>query len=604
MRLLFYVEPHPVRNGFLSHISAALLLAPVLSSLSGRQGFSFTLFGNDPVLDRLAARFPEIVPHLARPTAAESRRIAAALAPWNAAGIEVWLDVVQGSGEFADFYGSVLERLHAAHDFDMILVWSENGAVRQFGARHGLPVVHAELGPTRTPFPETLYFDTQGTNGRAAMRRTARRLIRDMAGREVPPAASWVAGSGRDTGEPADPGLVFRPQTAALLPQRPYVYVPLQLADDLNTLLHSPFACPEDFLRRILPELAEAGYAVMIKGHPASPLRPYNLRLEGQALNYAATAPGDVILLPRELSFADTAFVAANAAYTASINSSASFEAMLLSGTPLLYGAACFDADGWLGENLPFFPAQAVVDRTTRRDILDRVAAAHLGRLFVPKRVVQETDYLLRLLEEIRTGSDCGTVAGLDFTDLYRVGSLERGLPGLARIASSPLDAVSPGDAAVCRDGRLRIGRPGMPGPAGDYAAAGLCLGHVDRCEADGNGVLLSGWALEREGLRPPKRIMVLARGVCLAAARPNRYRGDVLQAVPGAEAPFCGFSFHLPEVRPEELSLAVACWDNRVQCLKRLRPGLALHDRGAASRPGIMRRLLAAAGLPARPAQ
>jgi len=77
-----------------------------------------------------------------------------------------------------------------------------------------------------------------------------------------------------------------------------------------------------------------------------------------------------------------------------------------------------------------------------------------------------------------------------------------------------------------------------------------------------------------------------------------------VRQAVPGAKAPLWGFSFARPGGRPEELSLAVAGWDSRVQGLKRLRPGMALHDRGAASRPGIMRRLLAAAGLPARPAQ
>lgn len=585
LNVLFYSEPHPYRNSYTEHAEVVRRLLPALSRFVEERQISLRVFSNNEVIDRLLVEMPRSLPFWQRPTNAESRQIQGMFGQWDDAAIARWLDLVRGDGEVTEIYLSILRRLHFEQPIDVILTWSENGAVRRFGEEEGVPVLFGELGPTRPPFPETMYFDTHGTNGHSAFRPIIRRMIEEGKGGFLP-AQTWLVRNeiGNENQETAcsllDRGITFSTTYAELLPDRPYIFVPLQLADDLNTLMHSEFSAPLDFLKHAAEQAAKNGYDLVVKGHPGAGVRPYNMRREIEALDYLEQAHPDAVILPRDCPADTSAYVLANAAYVMTINSSVAFEAMILGVPALVLGQAAFDADGWLQENTPLLPADKPRDF---RPVLDAIVSANMDHVLVPRDVVLETDYLLNRLRARAADTDEATRLAQESFARWHVSGSDMSGDLLADIPRHPgigAGMVTPGTRIFRQAGVVLMHEPDNTRVL-EFAARQSCIGHIDGLvedDSENNGYTMVGWAMDTRTMAPPLMVLLVNDDTVVSCHRLLIPREDVGQVIPDlARTPLCGFRFGFRGGQIERMKLLVLCHDGSIHTVPTLGAGLSI---------------------------
>lgn len=337
-RVLVWIEPLPIRDRYDEFFQHGLFLAETFLLLKDH-GYEASLYANTPTLQRMVETYPACADMLVWPDADENRYFESLAGPWTAERQENWADLARGDGaitaRFRDIAGRILRESRA----EIAITWSDNGALRASANSINIPVLHCELGPTRPPFTETFYVDPNGTNGYASFRSLA-----------VPPSAPEAPlKSAQDLLFPntlpaAQLGTNAhnRPE-GSWVPEGPYVFIPLQLADDLNTKLHAPYATPRAFLAAVLPPLVEAGYAVVVKGHPGVSARPANVIAEDDALDLAESFGPQVSIAPREWDVDTQLACLGSCAFVCSLNSSVAFEALLLETPSILLGQAAFD---------------------------------------------------------------------------------------------------------------------------------------------------------------------------------------------------------------------------------------------------------------------
>ncbi|MDB6452710.1 GT99 family glycosyltransferase N-terminal domain-containing protein [Falsirhodobacter sp. 20TX0035] len=563
INLLYYLEPHPYRNTFTEHAGVMAVLEQALADAVDRQDVNLRIFSNGEVIDALMQQTPLMAPFLQRPTGAETRRIRALHDRWAEPKIAEWLQLVRGEGEVTDFYISILERLHREDPIDAILCWSENGAVRRFAAAHDIPVLHGELGPTRSPFPETVYFDPAGTNGHAAMRQTIRARLEAAEAEGIWNTFGTAAGClpMAEVHNPApetsptviDLCVTWTPEAAPWTPEGPYIYVALQLADDLNTLLHSRFPNPKAFLEHIVPEAKRLGYAVVVKGHPAAADRPFNLTRELEALIWLEDEHPDVLVLPRKTGARVSNHVMGQAHYVACINSSLGFEAMILGVPPLVLGDAVYDADGWLQERIPFLPAGAPRDFTA---VMDAVVGLTMRDHLIQRTALADPGALARILDGAISTRPARTtpwirrsVRGID-------------LPREVRIEADRL--------IVCPDTEHAFTLP----------TSGAFSGYIDGITTEANEEILRGWAIDTRHARAARIVWMMVDDRLVSEHRLVRKRRDVADALPGLPlSHYLGFAFALPPgVPPERIRLVFLSHDDRaLVCQPSRAPGQSI---------------------------
>lgn len=589
--VLFWSEPHPFRNSYTEHLHVAQMLLPPLLSEVQKGLISLRLFSNNDVIVQLNASLPGATAYLQRPTNDEARSIASQFDLWNDASIARWLQLVRGEGEVTEIYLAILERLHREQPIDVILTWSENGAVRRFARERGIPVLFGELGPTRAPFPQTMYFDPEGTNGHAAFRARVRDVI--MAGIGDPdaflPASTWLltnemANNKQETiSSLLDIGTTFRADWAQLLPDGPYLFVPLQLADDLNTLLHSDFTGPVDFLRHVTELAGKMGYGLVVKGHPGVKERPYNLRREIEALDWLEQNAPDAVILPRDCGPDMSAFVLSNAAYTVSINSSVGFEAMILGVPALILGQAAFDAGGWLQENIPLLPAASPRDFRAQ---ISALVSVHLDQILVPRPVVLQTDYLYHRLRALVARADLPltSFAHANWHVFGQVADIEQAMP-VPRTAFLGQVALPAGTSLAIQPGLAVLTHPDRTCDQALPLLDGF-TGYIDMVEPrDKKGeYLVAGWALETATLRPPLILLLFEGDKLKSRHRVLMPREDVAAAIPDLFAtPVCGFQFTFEMADVSQARVMIVSNDGSGQVLPRLSTGVVIGQR-----PGI----------------
>jgi hypothetical protein len=254
-----------------------------------------------------------------------------------------------------------------------------------------------------------------------------------------------------------------------------------------------------------------------------------------------------------------------------SINSSVSFESMLLGVPALVMGAAAFDANGWLQENISFRPADQQHDYSA---VMDMATAVHMQSVFVPKDIVLDSDYLFGLFREVTTDT-------ADFTDALLIGN-SVSAPVIPYLGAA---SVRCGDTIVVRNGSLLIQRKGDPSAVLGLRLSRMFLGHLDRCQVHGdNNLLLSGWAIDEKTGRPPMQLIVTSGSTIVSAHRINHRREDVFSEFPDLQGTLCGFSVVIENVKSENLSLVLVGYDGQGQIITHLKPGLQLHETGEAA--------------------
>jgi len=566
-KILIYIEPHPVRNYYEEFYDVGMLLCDSLHQLAPDRQYDFRYISNDAVVDRLVVERPNHSYLSLRFTAEENKKLNALYGQWNLKTINEWLSLVKGEGAVTDFYVSVLERVRQEYQFDAILLWSDNGAVRKFGEKNNLPVLHAEFGPTRHPFHKTIYFDPHGTNGAAAV--LSAQLDQLKLKLEVP-RETWLTRQGKTWNDEKKVGVIDAPLTveselaSEVYQNTPYIFIPLQLEDDLNTQLYSEFKTPETFLRHVIPQALAAGLNVVIKGHPAAQGRTFNLIAETKALKYAKTMGERVQILPRNTSSLNSMNVIAQSVAVVTINSSVGFEALLLGKNTLLFGNAAFD----IGSKLYSAGKTLTAENAANADHshLDKLTSFLCGHYLHPIESVTNGDALATVLDYIFESKDIDAT-----TNEYWAGwikHIEYGYRWLSEIAENPQSlkqGVNIGPLAGNRrifeanardfftsDDRLFVNGAfsGFRLTATAKIIENSFMGFVDSLsvdeEPDSQHLQITGWSLDRHGYRPPVQILFCADDKVISLHRVLTPRLDVAEALEKNIATRCGFTFQV----------------------------------------------------------
>lgn len=591
MKILVYIEPHPIRNWLEEFRDVGARLALAAEKFCYRAGHELRIVSNDDICDHIALTYASLAPKIDRLTIDESERLLEFDTPWREDSIARWLELTSGKGAACDFYCGVLRRVWERFPFDCVLLWSENGAVRLVASEIGALVLHFELGPTRLPFPETFYIDPLGTNGNASVSSLPEHFF--PAG--LPSGEAYVAKQSAIRQDDNKLGVedsgwsLVADKNGVRPPQDPYVYVPLQLADDLNTLSHSRFESPKAFLEEVVPAAIDAGFRVVLKGHPASLSRPYNLAMEVDAIRFAKSFGDRVIVVPSNIDSSASLRLVAQSAGVITINSSVAFEARLTGKKAVCLGLSVFDgrsepdansAIEWLLENPQcedyrtswmmrsyFYPIQTLDDGSA----LD---------IAIPKMMVEHArggsfgaDFWKQWADEVAFGERwlvCGNESPI--RQPTTITGWKRLLDG-----STKKVRVSGGSIFLAAENY----------GCEEWASAvvdGTCIhGAIDEVNFADGMLYLRGWAVDVDGMRPPICMFVMNRSsmTVVSTHRAVVSRPDVRSALGRQIALRCGFEFRtrVDELDIESLQLAIVSSDNRVQ-LAELISGVPLNGQ------------------------
>src|ERR1700712_3305131 len=210
MKILLYVEPHPIRDSFEEFSGIGTFLTEAFLNAKRTAPLDIRVFSNNAVIDIICNKIPNASMICERPSGIESKQIEDFKTAWNKDNIDTWIDLTNATGLATPLYTGILERLHKKYQFDAVVLWSENGAVRKFCEEHSLIALHGELGPTRPPFEETMYFDPSGTNGNASARNVN---LSELNLKALPPE-TWLGQKSRYENSPDGIGIVDMPYTA------------------------------------------------------------------------------------------------------------------------------------------------------------------------------------------------------------------------------------------------------------------------------------------------------------------------------------------------------------------------------------------------------
>jgi hypothetical protein len=590
-RVLVYIEPHPVRNYYEEFYDVGLLLCEAMYRLGLESGYEFRYLSNDAVIDRMITEKAHLSHLSMRMTSVENSILDSYFGQWGTKTISDWLSIVRGEGDIADFYISALKRTRTEYNFDAVLLWSDNGAVRRFCEAENIVVMHTELGPTRTPFPKTIYFDPMGTNGAASVLKAP---LSQLEPEITIPRETWVTRHGKSWNDEKKVGLIDvgltldSDSTLPLSHLEPYIFIPLQLADDLNTQLYSQLKTPVEFLEHVIPQALKLGLKVVIKGHPAAAGRPFNLIAETKALKTAANYGEDVIILPRSTSPFDSIKAMSQAVAVCTINSSVGFEALLLGKKTILLGDAAFDVGGKLNIGLKPLSISLLADNDDAH--LDKLTSFLLNHYLHPIESVTNGP-ALQVALDILFDYQNEPKNSLQFWNHW-ISSMRFGyqwLCGVEQEWATNAAAIDTGNYAgnrriaeignksfiANRDSITISGNQlGMTFSATLKKNQNLFVGFVDSMNrtSDDSGTQITGWSVEKQNCRPPIQILFCKDSKIISAHRSLTIRRDVGEALGQPITPRCGFTFDIHDKNLQDIdncSLILISSSNEAQIFK-----------------------------------
>lgn len=382
MNILFYVEPHALRDSFTSHSYPYKTFLNICrqikheSNIDTFDGVDVRVFSNH-VLQQV--RFEETLdvwPLILTPTSEEQKTIEDLATMWLPNGIQDWIALCSDSASpITKFYKEVLERIkNEEFDFDVIVSWGQNQAIKDFANKHKLQTVYFELASMRPPFPLALLMDPVGVNGAASSTHLHIADVKKYV-KSIPPSLLLTAINDELHPTKQCSNLYvskFQPVPwPSFKKKAPTALLPLQLVDDANLLLYSNFSSIEEFTDTAIQQLSDHGWNIIIKPHPHASLRGgYVERAQSNALKKYELIDNihilnDTIESSQYLSLLSTVdLIVTN-------NSSVGFEG-LLCGTPCVtMGAACYSIKDGLPSLSEFLKASPKV----REEFAENAAA-------------------------------------------------------------------------------------------------------------------------------------------------------------------------------------------------------------------------------------
>lgn len=362
MKILFYVEPLPIRN---SRTHFGDIAKNVAKLISGQSNNDVRLFANTETLNLIPEDQRKLLAH--RIVSVPEFEISDYIDPtvtWDQGGIDSWLSVISGTGPSVAFSGLLAQIWHR-FNFDVIVTWGENGVVSSFAKRWGAVHISMELGCTRAPYFDSIVMDPFGTNGSSLP------SILDIEGLKQITDGSQLSGyHSIQAYSSAIDSIAYEQylgpvdsRVRSLSPdkQKKIAFLPLQLYDDANLLVHSPYDSLTDVLKASVPRLIALGYFIIIKPHPDSRHRP-NASFENAIAKSSIDQYREDFIWLDDLSpsISNTSIFAV-CDIVVTVNSSVGFEALYHDKTCIILGDASYKVKG-------IFPTLETIDESFDRD--------------------------------------------------------------------------------------------------------------------------------------------------------------------------------------------------------------------------------------------
>ncbi len=164
MKILFYIEPHPIREDYQEFQWVADEIATMINHAApwrgnGFEGHQIKLHGNPRVIQSLLIDRPWMSSLFLDWQEPDSLRpIEDWLTPWDDDSILIWKQLMEGCGEVSEYSSENLRRVRERFAFDAIVFWGTNGAVRSYCEEEQIHSVSMELGFMRPPFSQLRCF--------------------------------------------------------------------------------------------------------------------------------------------------------------------------------------------------------------------------------------------------------------------------------------------------------------------------------------------------------------------------------------------------------------------------------------------------------------
>lgn len=416
MNILFYLEPHPIRERSESFnwIGRAVIKMIEDHFFAGRtQSAEIKILASREARKKLLEEFPGCKCLLKlRPD--DEEFINDWNAPWNNNSITIWRQIMRGEGKISARYQAILEHIkYSVFDFQYLVYWGSNGAVQTFAKEHRVVPIAMEQGVTRTPFIESICMDPLGVNGNSFPPLSQLDKISPL------PLPILQRCALADITDDQKFDALYRPLSTKhaeviMAGIGRNILIPLQLDDDANILEHSDVNNMLDFLNQVVPPLAKAGYRCLVKPHPGASLRAYNAKRHDACRAF--------VLQQRKAFWIDgidnrvdyLSLIAKSEAVVV-VNSSLGFEAMLMGCPVVPFGKAPYV---FANAPLNFSDILArTIDRKAWKVHAEKVGTLLLFHYLIPKNKAFNYSFFCTTVARceriynafISTGTDAGT---------------------------------------------------------------------------------------------------------------------------------------------------------------------------------------------------
>jgi hypothetical protein len=275
MKILFYIEQYPIRETYTQH---AWIINKILNMITDeylRKRASHPLSEVKILMNSYQKKssnqgmIKNLSKFIINTSAEEEERVKAYKKNWDINALNEWKLLMNGEGTFSELTQSILERVYnEIYQYDVIVYWGTNGAIKNFSKKCNIPSVAMELGCTRAPFTKSVYFDFNGVNGNAYTNLLDIEEIENKI--SLDDIRSYV-----------DVKLAFNlnwegvykfvdTKYAKELYEDPSknILIPLQMTDDSNIINFAKYSTMYEFLLNTVPSLTSKGYRCFIKPHP------------------------------------------------------------------------------------------------------------------------------------------------------------------------------------------------------------------------------------------------------------------------------------------------------------------------------------------------
>lgn len=339
-KALFYLEPHPIRNS-MEHFADVV---DNISSIFKRNiDNKIQIYSNTQTLDRLAKKNFISPSTFLFPKDSEQSFFESQLQNWTAGGMSTWVSLLDGSSSsLINSYQKILQRLAEENNFEYIFYWGTNYAVSDFCKQNKIKALALELGCSRLPFLDTIVADPKGVNGNS--------FVSDLSIEDLP-EYGWIDWLSELT---CKNQTIYQNsfeytrfnQLNDLCGKR-VAFIPLQLFDDANLLIFSPFSTLREFVSHILPPLLKAGYLCVFKEHPGSKFRPGAQESNLEAKLYAfSQSLNQIVWIGSGEESPSNCFFYKNCNLVVTNNSSAGFEGLIFGLPVIVIGDAGYKIKG------------------------------------------------------------------------------------------------------------------------------------------------------------------------------------------------------------------------------------------------------------------